>query len=99
MSKETTQKVILILLGLNVALNFVAFFILPDRISLQINTNWDIHGSTVPKIFFLFMGPIVTAGAYYYAKLSSSGAKQALLLSIIAVVGSGVTIGFNMLAQ
>ena len=100
MSKVSSlQKIMLILLILTVVLNIVAFFILPERVSLQINTRWDIHGNTVPKLLFLSIGPIVAAGSYLYAKYSSDGEKQAIFLSIIAFVGSGITILFNMIGR
>ena len=100
MSKASSiGKIILALLVLVVLVNVVAFFFLPDNISLQINTNWDVHGSTVPKILFVIMGPAVAAGAYFYAKYSPKSEKQALALSILAFVGSVATIVFNMIAQ
>ncbi|EEG78016.1 hypothetical protein [Dethiobacter alkaliphilus] len=100
MSKVSSMgKIILVLFVLVVLVNGIAFFFLPENISLQINTNWDIHGSTVPKILFVFLGPVVAAGAYLYAKHSPQNEKQALALGIIAFVGSIATIIFNMIAQ
>ncbi len=92
-------KWLLVLLVLVVLINTVSYFFLPDRIYLQINANWDIHGFSVPPYVFVLMGPLVIAGAFLFARRSSENAKQGLLLSLIAFVGSIATIVFNLLSQ
>ena len=98
-NKSQIKKIIFVLLVLVVVMNAISFFFLPDRISLQINTSWDVHGSTLPKALYVLMGPLVLTGAYLFASRSPESEKQGLLLGAIAFVGSIATIIFNMIAQ
>lgn len=98
-TKASTVKVLQVLLVLVILVNAVSFTFLPDTIYLQLNTSWDIHGSSVPNYIFVLFGPLVIAGSYFFAKRSPRDAKQALLLSGIAFVGSIVTIAFNLISQ